>query len=100
MKDCEFIAEGEAVLSILRRLLINAMLLHRVENKLKWISMSASQMGRYGVAVELKLYRGRTMPLQYFLEIQAVVSDAVVKPTAQLITMDTNAAGFVTRVDC
>lgn len=100
MEDHEFLAEGQAVLSILRRLLINAMLLHRVENKLKWISMAASQMGRYNTAVELKLYRSRTLPLKYFLEIQAVVAGAAVSPPAQIVTMDTNAAGFVTHVDC
>jgi hypothetical protein len=96
------VAEGQHTLEVLKQLLINGMLEHRITNRLKVLSMSIQLRTHKPVALELKLLRNDLEPPTYYLEVFSYFQDgsgpAHMDP--DVIEMTTNPVGFITHVNC
>lgn len=96
------VAEGQNTLEVLKKLLINGMLEHRITNRLKLISMTIQLRTHKPVSLELRLLRNDLEPPTYYLEVYSYYQDgsgpAHMDPDT--IVMTTNPVGFITHVDC
>ena len=96
------LAEGQHTLEVLKQLLINGMLEHRITNRLKLLSMSIQLRTHKPVSLELRLSRNELEPPTYYLEVFSYYQDGSgpARMDPEVITMTTNPVGFITHVDC